>query len=192
MSDGSGCLLISSHFGPSAACVEFFKTCGIPFRTVGMPGADQISPDASTLIGLTYDPYIPLRQMVRLLKQGVMLGVVCDGAVDAEDAEFDFLGRTIRLSTFAPRLAHRLRLPSFWCAPMWRDDRITIEIDRMPSPEPGEALSTWTHRWFADFLTRLESQMRGDPKNLDLDEGVWRNLSKHRIGRARAEFDPGL
>ncbi len=188
MSGGKGCLLVGSHFGPTLAGVQFFQACGIPFRTLGAAGREQIDwLDAPTLIPVTHNPFASVREAVSLLRSGSMIGILEDSPWGQEAFAVEHLGRSIALSSFAPKLARRHGAASFWCAPLWKGERIIIELERLPDPAAEEPEQAWFQRWCVAYLARLERLMRGDPRNIDLRKGVWSNTrpAPGRAGRLR-------
>ncbi len=197
LAGGTGCVLAGGHFGPTGAAVQFFQACGLPFRTLGAAGRDQWDPEGDgTLIPIREDPLPALREAMRSVKAGTMIGLMADAPSIRDALEVQVNGRTVALSGFTPKLVWKLKVPSFWCAPLWRDDRIVIELDPLPSPEPGETFEPWARRWRLAYLVRLEAVMRGDPRNLGLGAGVWRNAAPDgarpgRLARKRPSTDDG-
>jgi len=85
-----------------------------------------------------------------------------------------------------PKLSQGLRVPSFWIQPMWRGDRIVIEIAALPTAEPGEPSQEWRDRWAQAYLDKVEAVMRSAPENQNLTAGLWRYLLLMGMGK-RAE-----
>ena len=57
-----------------------------------------------------------------------------------------FEGQEITYSSFAARSAHRLGVPSVFCAPRWEGDRIGFVVERLPDPyEEEDADSLFVH-----------------------------------------------
>ncbi len=186
MAQGAGCVLAGAHVGPTAGFVNYLQSCGAPFRTIGPAGMEQFDPPfGETLLPVRFNHLAAVRQAVTHLKSGTMIGILADAALTREAFEIEFLGRTVSLSSFTPRLIRRCGAASFWCVALWRGDRITIRLKQLPDPVAGESGEDWARRWFRAYLANLEEVMRGDPRNLDLRKGIWANLDSARAAPMR-------
>lgn len=171
--EGRAQVMAGAHCGPTWAAVQIFQACGLGFRTMGAAGLDQLQ-GGRTVIPLRDSRAATARELIGEVRKGVLIGMLADRASPGDRIEADFLGRRVELSSLPARLALRYGCPSWWCQPLWRGERIVIELERLPDPEPQEAEADWIGRWSQAFLARLEPVMRGDPRNLDLTKGVWR------------------
>lgn len=169
------CFLVGAHVGPTAAALNLFSPGNRLFRTLGSP--DRGRRDDDTLIALTPDPFPAMRKLLDHLKNGATIGMMADTPYSREYLPTEFLGRYIELSTQVPKLLRRYAAASFWCCPLWRDGRITIELARLPDPVDDEAFGAWYRRWFAAYLAKLEAVMRSRPENLVLFSGIWAHIN---------------
>jgi hypothetical protein len=172
--EGRAQVMAGAHVGPTWGALHIFQACGLNFRTLGGAGLRQLNGPGSTLISVGDSRKAATRELIGELRRGVLLGVLPDTPMRDDRVEVDFLGRRIALSSLPARLASRYRCPTWWCAPLWRGERIVVELERLPDPDPGEPEADWVRRWAGAYLKRLERVMRGDPRNLDLTKGVWR------------------
>lgn len=172
--EGRTQVMAGAHCGPTWAAVQILQSCGLSFRAMGAAGLQQLNTAQRTSITLREQRSATARELVGEVRRGVLLGMQADGADRDDRVSVDFLDRRVELSSLPARLAQRYGCPSWWCAPLWRGERIVIELERLPDPEPDEPEADWVQRWACAYLARLEPVMRGDPRNLDLTKGVWR------------------
>lgn len=172
--EGATQVVAGAHCGPTWAAVQVFQACGLGFRAMGAIGLDQLQGAPPTVIALKDNATATVRELLGEMRKGVLLGMLADSAAPGDRVVTDFLGRRVELSSLPARLAQRYGCPSWWCQPLWRGDRIVIELERLPDPDPEEPEADWVQRWCRAYLGRLEPVMRGDPRNLDLTKGIWR------------------
>jgi tetratricopeptide (TPR) repeat protein len=177
---GTRCLSVTTHLGPIAGYVNYMQNCGRPFRGFGFAGPDQVVGDAPPMriASNAVNRGAALRELVGAIHDGTVIGFAQDTPDAAEGMRFEFLGRSILISTLVPRLAAKHRTTSVWCQPLWRGGRIVLEIDRLPDPEDGEPSEQWCRRWCEAYLAKLEPIMRGAPQNLNLGPGIWLNARR--------------
>jgi hypothetical protein len=87
-----------------------------------------------------------------------------------------FEGQEMTYSSFAARTAHRLGVPSAFCAPRWEGNRIGFIIERLPDALPEEDADSHAERWRDAFLASLRRYLGGEPENLRLSGGLWRHI----------------
>ena len=173
MAGGRGCILAGAHVGASAIAVEIFRETGVAVTRVGFAGHERaLEDEQGQVITVTANRLATTRAIIDQLSAGHSIGWTLDSPIGA-GASFDFMGRSVQLIAIAPRLARRHASASFWCQPLWRGDRIVVEIERLPDPVDGEPEADWTARWYGAYLRRLEAVVRGDPRNLVLRRGLW-------------------
>lgn len=175
---GTG-ILVGAHVGPTAAAMNLFATGNRLFRTVGSPDRGRRGDD--TLIALTSDPFPAMRSLLGHLRNGSTIGIMADTPYSREYLPTEFLGRHVELSAQVPKLLQRYAAASFWCCPLWRNGRITIELKPLPDPIDHEPFDAWCRRWFAAYLAKLEAVMRGRPENLVLFSGIWGHVNPTAI-----------
>jgi hypothetical protein len=169
-------VMAGAHVGPTAAAVQVFQACGMNFRTVGGATIDQ--GERTVLIPAVKNRAATSRALIGEVRRGALIGFMADTTSPADRLIVDFLGREVAVSTLAPRMALKYGCPTYWCAPLWRGERITVELGRLPDPDAGEGTDAWLERWSRAYLGRLEQVMRGDPRNLDLNKGIWRAAAR--------------
>jgi hypothetical protein len=167
-------VLVSGHVGPSSAILPSLFRSNQPFETFGALNRARL---ATSTIGASLSPIASLRPLVTKLRQGVRIGLLADEPQAVESAQFAFLGRTVELPTFVPRLIQACNATSWWVCPLWQDGRVVLELVRLPDPDEGEPRDTWMARWFDAYLACLGHVMRGAPENLGLFAGIWGNVN---------------
>lgn len=170
---GRAQVVTGCHGGPSPVALRLLETSGLPFRTLGGVWLDQISGGQGTLIA-AHSPAAASRELIREIRRAAVLAVTADAPTAADRLEVDFLGRRAAIKSLPARLAQRHDCDTWWCQPLWRGDRVIIELERLPDPEPDEPAQDWAERWARAYLKRLKRVMRGDPRNLNLTGGIWR------------------
>lgn len=182
-----GCFLTGAHAGATLAGVELLRNSDLPFVTVGFAGGERAVDDGrDRRISITANRTATTRAVIRSLNSGDVVGWPIDSPVGAT-VTFDFLGSPVRLVAAVPKIVRRYAGASFWLLPLWREDRIIIEIERLPDPVPGESEADWTSRWYRAYLDCFERIVRGDPRNLVCQGGMWLNFAPvRRFGVAQA------
>jgi lauroyl/myristoyl acyltransferase len=187
LAQGCGCILACAHVGEQAAGVEFLQRSGLPFTSIGFAGSERAHEvERERRIILTTNRFANARALVDRLKAGDAIAWSVDSPV-GETVTLEFLGRPLKVLAAAPRYAARYAGSSFWCQSLWRGDRIVIDIERLPDPAAGESDDDWTRRWYSAYLAKLEGVIRGDPRNLVCQNGMWFDFSSaRRFGAAQA------
>ncbi|MBV8978088.1 MAG: tetratricopeptide repeat protein [Alphaproteobacteria bacterium] len=177
LAPGERGLVVTSHLGPMAGFVYFMQTCGRPFRGFGFSGPDPVVGEAAPMriASNTADRAGALRELVDEIRKGTLVGFAPDSPTGKDVLTFDFLGRPVELSPLVPRLAQRHRAATVYCQPLWRGQRIVLEMRRLPDPKDAESPDDFSRRWCLAYLAGLEATMRGDPRNLNLASGIWVN-----------------
>ena len=184
---GARCLCVGSHLGSMAGGVHFLETCGRPFRGFGFAGPDPVRGDRPPMrIASNGNSAAALRSLIDEIQKGTLIGFAADSPAAEDGLPFEFLGREITLSTFVPRLMHKQRAAGLWWQALWQGDRIRIELERLPDPDEDEPMEEWCRRWCAAYLSKIERVMRGDPRNLVLNHGIWRNANPKFLRRRRS------
>ncbi|MBV9991022.1 MAG: tetratricopeptide repeat protein [Alphaproteobacteria bacterium] len=178
------CLCVGTHMGPLAAAVHFLETCGRPFRGFGFAGPDPVV-DGKPPMRISSRGNRALRELMAEIAKGTLIGFAAESRDADNGIELDFLGRRIAISTMVPRLIWKLKPRSMWWHALWKEpdergggERVRIELDMLPDPEEGEPLEPWCRRWLDAYLERVARIMQGDPRNLNLRHGIWRNAEK--------------
>jgi lauroyl/myristoyl acyltransferase len=115
-----------------------------------------------------------IRKLIEEINNGTLVGFAAEIPDAKEGLAIDFLGRRITLSTLVPRLMWKQGTPCFWWQALWRGGRIAVEVERLPEPQPEEAMDHWCRRWAHAYLERVARVMRDRPENLNL-RGIWAN-----------------
>jgi hypothetical protein len=170
---GRGQILAGAHGGPLPAAIHLFEASGLPFRTLGGTGLDRVAGQGGTLIGLERRSTAS-RALIEEIRRAAVIAMAADTPTVHDRVELEFLGRKIAVKSLPARLAQRYGCDTWWYQPVWRGDRIAMELEPMPRPEPDEPPAQWAERWARAYLKRLERLMRGDPRNLNLSGGIWR------------------
>jgi hypothetical protein len=171
----NACVMVGAHVGPTAAAVHLFRRGNWPFRTFGT--ADRDRADGETMVPMLANSITTMRTIVNQIRAGTTLGLLADAPVARDRLALNFLGRDVELPLQIPKLIQRYDTASFWCCPLWHGKRIRIELTRLPEPLADEPRDVWGKRWFAAYLDKLETVMRGRPENLGLFSGIWSNAN---------------
>jgi KDO2-lipid IV(A) lauroyltransferase len=132
-----GAIMISAHVGnwemaPLLACCRFGKPMAAVARRLRNPFADRWLHRLRTRFGnIIIDKKRALPHMVRVLRRGMMLGILIDqGTKLSEGVEVDFFGRKVTATPAAALLARRYKVPVFpsFCV-REPDGRLTIMVE---------------------------------------------------------------
>lgn len=173
-----GCLVVSSHLGPAPAGVSYLRSF-LNMRVYGGAGAEPSGEnDEPIRIDAIGHPVAALRELIRELKSGRLVALAADCPRPGESTlEQPFLGRTVSLPTKPTRLIWANGLQSVMFQARWVDERITIEVERLPDAIEGEGFAEWQRRWIAIYLGKLATIMQGEPENLSgCSDGIWENV----------------
>ncbi len=173
--EGARCVLATTHMGPLACGVRYLQTCGRAFRGFGFAGPDPVV-EGEAPMRISARGSSSFRELFAQIERGTLIGFAAESPEKGHNLELDFLGRRITLATFVPRIIHRLKTHSIWWHALWRDGRVVMQLERLPDTEDGENVEDWCERWAQAYLAHVERVMRGDPENLNLGHGIWRNV----------------
>jgi len=148
----------------------------LPYRVFGTADRGQL--DSKLLIPSVSNYIATTRALVNEVRRGTVIGLMADEPLARETFSVAFLGRQIHLPAIVPRLIQAYDLPSFWCCPLWRGERVILELERLPDPSAAEPRTAWSQRWYGAYLDKLERVMRGRPENLGLYSGIWANVNQ--------------
>ncbi|WP_205480831.1 tetratricopeptide repeat protein [Sphingomonas arenae] len=172
-----GIILASAHIGPMYAGPLALELLGIRSKWLASTPSVARTAYASSLISTSdQDDAQVARAFVRALKQGHALVLAVDGAINLGAPRIEFAGQEMTYSSFAARTAHRMGVPSLFCAPRWEGDRIGFVLERMPDPLPDEPADSHADRWRDAFLSAVRTYLSGEPENLRLSGGLWRHM----------------
>ncbi|WP_164843978.1 tetratricopeptide repeat protein [Croceicoccus ponticola] len=172
-----GVILASAHIGPMFAGPLALELLGIESRWIAStPGSVRTAYGRRLISTSDQTGAEVARQTLRTLGEGKAVVIAIDGAIALSAPRVPFEGQHITMSSFAPRLVHRLGTPSMFVAPRWENNKIGFVVEPMPAPEPGEDVNDYVPRWQAAFLDYLREFLSGEPENLRLAGGVWRHI----------------
>jgi len=172
-----GAILASAHIGPMFAGPLALELLGIESRWLASTPGSVRTGYGKRLISTSDQTGAEVaRQTLRTLGEGKAVVIAIDGAIALSAPRVPFEGQHITLSSFAPRLVHRLGVPSLFVAPRWEDGKIGFVVEDMPQPDEGEDVDAYVERWQGRFLDHLREFLSGEPENLRLAGGVWRHL----------------
>ncbi|MCB2052311.1 MAG: tetratricopeptide repeat protein, partial [Novosphingobium sp.] len=173
-----GMILASAHIGPMFAGPLALELIGVDSRWLASTPGSITTAYGQRLISTSDQTGAEVaRQTIHTLKEGKAAVIAVDGAISLSAPRVPFEGQHITLSTFAPRLAYRMGVPSIFVAPKWNKGRIDFVIEPLPDPIEGETADAHAARWQSAFLTKLRAYLSGDPENLRLAGGIWRHLT---------------
>jgi tetratricopeptide (TPR) repeat protein len=172
-----GAVLASAHIGPMYAGPLALELMGIQSRWLASTPSVARTAYASSLISTSdQDDREVARAFMLSLRKGYSVVAAVDGAINLAAPRIPFEGQEMTYSSFAARTAHRLEIPSVFCAPRWEDGRIGFVIELMPDPLPDEDADSHAERWRIAFLDALRRYLGGPPENLRLSGGLWRHI----------------
>jgi tetratricopeptide (TPR) repeat protein len=172
-----GAVLASAHIGPMYAGPLALELMGIQSRWLASTPSVARTAYASSLISTSdQDDREVARAFMLSLRKGYSVVAAVDGAINLAAPRIPFEGQEMTYSSFAARTAHRLEIPSVFCAPRWEDGRIGFVIEQMPDPLPDEDADSHAERWRIAFLDALRRYLGGPPENLRLSGGLWRHI----------------
>ena len=158
-------VFVMSHFGPFAAILRALETRGVPGR---MLHASFLARQGDGRTIFAYDGNAP-REVIQELRRGNGLVAVPDNWLMPDKSEFSLGERKIKISVLVPKLAYRLRVDIVWLKAYWTvGNRIAVEAEPAFAASKGETEAAFTARWGQAYLARIDNQMRGDPRNLNL------------------------
>jgi tetratricopeptide (TPR) repeat protein len=170
-------ILVSAHVGPMYAGPMTLRLLDIRASWLASTPSVARSGYADTLVSTSDQTETQVvRTCIHAIKDIVSLAMAVDGAINLAAATTEFLGQEVTYSSFCSRLAHKLNVPTVFCAPAWKDGRIDFVMKRLVTPRQAESVEDFVVRWRLDFLDTLAGYLRGAPENLRLSGGIWRNI----------------
>ncbi len=174
---GQGMILASAHIGPMYAGPLALELMGIRSRWLASTPSVARTAYAGSLISTSdQDDMEVARRFNQSLREGYSVVIAVDGAINLAAPRVPFEGQEMTYSSFAARTAHKLGIPSAFCAPRWEGERIGFVVERLPDPLDGEDVEMFADRWKTAFLASLRRYLGGDPENLRLSGGLWRHI----------------
>jgi tetratricopeptide (TPR) repeat protein len=172
-----GMVLASAHIGPMYAGPLALELLGVQARWLAStPSVARTAYAGSLISNIDKDDMEVARAFMLSLRKGYSVVAAVDGAINLAAPRIPFEGQEMTYSSFAARTAHRVGVPSAFCAPRWEDGRIGFVIEAMPDPLPDEDADSYADRWRAAFLGSLRRYLGGAPENLRLSGGLWRHI----------------
>lgn len=170
-------LLATAHMGPMYAGPMALGLLDVKARWVASTPSVAASGYASSLISSSDQTDAEVGFMcLKSLKQGYSVAIAVDGAINLAAPTTDFLGQQITYSSFLPRLAYKLNIPSVFSCQIWKKGKIDFFSRRLVDPKKGESVENFAERWKSDYLDSVLEYIQGDPENLRLSGGLWRNI----------------
>jgi len=172
-----GVILASAHIGPMYAGPLALELMGVKSRWLASTPSVARTAYARSLISTSdQDDMQVAKAFMASVREGYAVVVAVDGAINLGAPRIRFEGQEITYSSFAARSAHRLGVPSVFCAPRWVGDRIEFVIEHLPLPNEGEDADAYADRWRDGYLDSLRRYLGGAPENLRLTGGIWRHV----------------
>ena len=172
-----GMILASAHVGPMYAGPLALELLGLRARWLAStPSVARTSYARSLISTSDQDDMQVAKAFMASVREGYAVVIAIDGAINLGAPRIRFEGQEITYSSFAARSAHRLGVPSVFCAPRWEGDRIGFVIERLPDPLEDEDADSHADRWRDAYLDSLRRFLCGAPENLRLSGGIWRHI----------------
>lgn len=172
-----GMILASAHIGPMYAGPLALELLGVRSRWLASTPSVAKTAYAGSLISTSdQDDMQVARSFMQSLKQGYAVVIAVDGAINLASPRISFEGQEMTYSSFAARTAHRMGVPSLFCAPKWEGDKIGFVLQPLPDPNPEETADAFAERWKDAYLSALREYLGGPPENLRLSGGLWRHI----------------
>jgi tetratricopeptide (TPR) repeat protein len=173
----NGLIIASAHIGAMYAGPLVLELLGIKSRWLASTPSVARTDYAKSLISTSdQDDMQVAKSFMQSLRQGYAVVIAADGAINLGAPRIPFEGQEITYSSFAARTAHRLSVPSMFCAPYWEGGRICFVLERLPDPAEGESDESFADRWRDAYLHHLRAFLGGAPENLRLSGGIWRHI----------------
>ena len=172
-----GVILASAHIGPMYAGPLALELLGLRSRWLASTPSVARTAYAGSLISTSdQDDMHVARSFTQSLRDGFAVVLAVDGAINLAAPRVPFEGQEMTYSSFAARTAHRLEVPSLFCAPKWENGKIGFVLERLPDPLPKEDADAHAERWRKAFFQALRDYLGGAPENLRLSGGLWRHI----------------
>lgn len=174
---GSGVVVATAHIGPMFAGPMIIELLGIRARWLASTPSVMQSAHAATLISTSDQSEVRVaKACFDALKQGCFVGMAVDGAANFAAPRIDFEGQEVTYSSFASRAAYRMKVPSIFYAPYWRNGRIALTLVHLPGVEAGEDSNAYVRRWQRAYLEQVRKHLSGAPESLRASGGLWRHV----------------
>lgn len=181
LSKGKGILLASAHVGCLYAGPLALDLLGFPYQWLASTPNIPTMAYYSTLISTSVHTEVEVvRQVMQALRQGKIMTIAVDGAMNPAAPKIEFEGQQITYSDFTARMAFRVGSPSFFAIPFWKEHAFCIKLEPLPDPFVGESVEQFCMRWTTAYLNLLRQFIRENPDNARLSGGIWRSVSLDR------------
>lgn len=185
-------IFMSSHGGPSVSCaLDEGLLAGRELAYLRTHTVDDRQKDRLITVG--YNPQNAAKALVQALAAGKTIGMAVDsptlwqsGGRSGKGATGTVFDVPVTISTTPLKLAHAFGVPMIWVQPLWRDGRITFEIEEMDVPPKDMPFQDAANIWAADYLARVARVMCSGPENQDLSAPMWQHLAYNGLGQKRA------
>lgn len=177
IASGRGVVVATAHIGPMFAGPMIIELLGIRARWLASTPSVMQSAHADTLISTSDQSEVRVaKACFDALKQGCFVGMAIDGAANFAAPRIAFEGQEITYSSFASRAAYRMRVPSIFYAPYWRNGRIALTLEHLPGVQEGEDANAYVRRWQRAYLEQVRKHLSGAPESLRASGGLWRHV----------------
>ena len=174
MVDRQGLVIASAHIGPLFVGPLILSEMGIENKWVAfLPRISSMS-YANALISTGDQTGLEVIGAVySALTDGQAVIIAVDGVSNPATPRKEFEGVSIAHSDFAARMSYRQSLPSIFGSPYWRDRKIDIFIEQLPTRAENESQDTFVVRWNEAYFDALRKYMMFGPENLGTTGGIW-------------------
>ncbi|WMD20802.1 Vi polysaccharide transport protein VexE [Achromobacter seleniivolatilans] len=177
IASGRGVVVATAHIGPMFAGPMIIELLGIRARWLASTPSVTQSAHAATLISTSDQSEVRVaKACFDALKQGCFVGVAVDGAANFSAPRILFEGQEITYSSFASRAAYRMQVSSIFYAPYWRNGRIALTLEHLPTVDAGEDSNAYARRWQRAYLEQVRKHLSGAPESLRASGGLWRHV----------------
>jgi len=172
--NGVGAFIATAHIGGLFAGPFALAKSGLNYRWVASTPLVSNIPGAEFLLSTYSKNKMALaRKIFGAIKAGAVVSIAIDGNSGVQTSTVPFLGDTIRLSDFIPRMTFQTGASSFFPKVIWVAGVVKIELVPLVMPAPNDTLEAYIEIWFEDFLTQLGNVFREAPENLRMTGGFW-------------------
>lgn len=178
LQEGKGALFAASHIGPLFAGPLALHHLGLPNRWLSSTPRVTAAAYGKTLISTSDQTEMQVARRVKeALAEGNIVIIAADGAMSPVTPRIQWQGASVTYSDFTALVVYRSGTPSFYTTPYWKaDGRIGFAVEKLPLPEPGEAVQQFTARWRDAYFAGILRQVARGPENLRLAGGIWRHV----------------
>ncbi|WP_160149831.1 tetratricopeptide repeat protein [Legionella beliardensis] len=177
LSLGKGLILASAHVGCLYAGPLALELLGLPYKWLAStPNIPSISYNDTLISTSAHTETEVVRQVIKSLKQGNVITIAVDGAMNPAAPSIFFEDQQVTYSDFAARMAFRTKAPSLFGVPFWENDSFHFLTQELPSPLPDEDIEEFCSRWTQCFLNLLRNFLVNNPSAARLSGGIWRSI----------------